>query len=127
LRERSFPSLSTIMTLAICWQCGARKVGALAACAACGALPVAASDKAKSLLLSDHYREPDELAKAGEQIAGGGSVPFDDAQVEQLAGVVASAPSVPIGCRVAVWIPIVVLVLLVVVVVALFLAGAYSN
>jgi hypothetical protein len=115
------------MTLAICWKCGSRKVGALSACSSCGAFPTVASDQAKSILLSDHYRDADELAQAGQQIASGGTVAFDDGEVERLTQAVAKVPPLPIGCQIAVWVPIVVLLLLVLVIFALFRAGAYSH
>jgi hypothetical protein len=79
------------------------------------------------MLLSDHYRDPRELEQVGEQIAHGGTVAFDDAEVERLAQAVANAPPLPLGCRIAVWVPIVVLVLLVLFILVLFRAGAYSH
>ena len=70
------------MTLAICWKCGAQKVGALTWCSACNQLPTLPEDQAKSLLLSDHYRDAAELARLGEEIASGDSVGFDPTELE---------------------------------------------
>lgn len=49
------------MTVAICISCGATKFGAWVGCHNCGFQPDNPIDKAKSLLLTDHYLEPSGL------------------------------------------------------------------
>lgn len=115
------------MTFAICWKCGTQKVGALTACANCGLSPTSPTEKAKSLLLSDHHRDASELTRLGHEIATGKGVVFDDFELEALANFVANDPQARLGCKIAVWIPVVVLVLLAVGVLVLFYAGAYST
>ena len=113
------------MTLAICWKCGSRKVGALTACANCGAFPVDPHDKATSLLLSDHYQDRAALDSIGESIARGEPPQFDETEFAQLLSVMREEPRMPWGCVVAVWTPIVLLALLLGFVAWLFIAGAY--
>lgn len=115
------------MTFAICWTCGSQKVGALTACANCCQSPITPTEKAKSLLLSDHHRQPSELTRLGHEIAAGRAVVFDDLEIEPLANFLANDPQTGLGCRIAVWIPVAVLVLLAVAVLILFYAGAYST
>lgn len=50
------------MTTAICFKCGASKVGALLACGACDATPQTNSDLALSLVLTDHLSSKSQLA-----------------------------------------------------------------
>jgi hypothetical protein len=113
------------MTLAICWKCGAAKVGALTTCANCGTAPAQPTDKATSLLLSDPYREPDELMALAQEIARGAPPRFDESEFARVLEVVRNEPRMPWGCVVAVWIPIVLLLLLAIVVAWLYRAGAY--
>ena len=56
------------MTVAICLQCGARKIGALVRCLSCGYEPKDEEDKAKSVFLSDHYLSNEDLCNVSEQI-----------------------------------------------------------
>jgi hypothetical protein len=113
------------MTLAICWKCGSQKVGALTTCTACRAVPVRPIETATSVLLSDHYRTEDELATLAGEIKRGQPPEFDQAELERVQMLAVGAPTMPWGCTVAVWTPVVLLVLLVIAVGALFLLGAY--
>ena len=56
------------MTIAICIDCGVEKKGALTPCSICGYKPETKIDKAKSMLLSDHYLSQIELKMVSEQI-----------------------------------------------------------
>ena len=74
------------MTLAICIECGAEKVGAFTVCAACGFTP----------------STPEEP-------------PFDDQWIEELAEQIREGPDLsrgPLGCRIAVWSLIAIMILL---------------
>jgi hypothetical protein len=65
------------MTSAICITCGAEKFGAFVPCPRCGYSPEQISDKAKSLMLSDHHFPPAELKKFGGIIESGGQIPYE--------------------------------------------------
>ena len=62
------------MTTAVCIRCGALKFGALVPCPECGFHPQESEDKAKSIVLTNHYLEEEEiqrisgLIKAGEPV-----------------------------------------------------------
>jgi hypothetical protein len=113
------------MTLAICWKCGAQKIGALTLCAHCGAIPASSDDKAISILLSDHYRTASDLDTLGKSIAVGEAPRFDAAEVARVLSVVQDEPSLARGCTIAVWIPVVLLGLLAIAVGTLYFLGAY--
>ena len=108
------------------WKCGANKIGALSLCGQCGAAPASQLEKATSLLLSDHLRSGEELSAMAERIAGGKPVAFPDAELAHALSTLREVPRMPLGCAVAVWIPIVLLVLLAVLVIWLAFAGAYA-
>jgi hypothetical protein len=72
------------MTAAVCLQCGATKFGALVRCRSCGYEPKEEDDKAKSVLLSDHYLSAADLANISERIKGGQGVTFDPTSVQKL-------------------------------------------
>lgn len=113
------------MTVAICWKCGAQKLGALTVCAGCGVVPESPRDKATSILLSDHYRSLGELETLAQGIARGEEPEVDPDELENTAALVRAAPKLPWGCTVVVWIPFVVLFILVLVVGWLIVTGAY--
>lgn len=113
------------MTLAICWKCGAQKIGALTLCAHCGAIPASSNDKAISILFSDHYRTASDLDALGRSIAVGELPRVDAADVAWVLSVMQADPGRPRGCAVAVWVPVVLLGLLAVTVGALYILGAY--
>lgn len=113
------------MTHAICLQCGASKIGAITVCPACGYDPsVERETVATALLLSDHYASAEALDAASRAIKAGKDPDLDQ---EMLAELMAALPprgsdKIPIGCRVAVWIPVLVMVALAGFVVWLFWA-----
>jgi hypothetical protein len=80
-------------------------------------------DKAKSLLLTDHFRKASELRQIGQRIKAGERLSFDEAQIKTMAEEMARLPrpQVPLGCRIAVWIPIVVMLALVGMLIALMI------
>lgn len=69
------------MTIAICTECGARKFGAFSRCDHCGFTPTSSTDRARSILLSDHHYTPDELNRLGEAIKSGKSIQSDPASL----------------------------------------------
>lgn len=102
------------MTVAICLRCGRTKVGAFAYCPGCGFTPSTDADLAKSLLLSDRHLDPQSLEAIGAKIKGGEELNFDQESVDELAEVIkASGVKMPLGCRVIVWVPMIVLLLLI--------------
>jgi hypothetical protein len=110
------------VTLAVCVQCGHPKVGALVGCGHCSFEPTTPTDQARSILLSDRHLSPDALHDAGAQIQLHGAPPLDERAVEAIAAqLAASGPLVmPLGCRIAVWTPVVLMVALLVFVVVLY-------
>ena len=111
------------MTLAVCLQCGSMKVGALTPCPGCGYDP-SGDDVAiaKALLLSDQHASPASLEAASQRIKAGEPPELDKDQSAQLAtGLPRDLPASPVGCRVAVWTPVMVMVLL-----GLFVAYLYG-
>lgn len=59
------------MTLAVCFICGASKIGAWTPCPVCGANPATDEEMATSLALTDHYLTPEGLAQVQQRIAAG--------------------------------------------------------
>jgi ribosomal protein L40E len=72
------------MTVAICLRCGAKKIGALVRCRSCGYEPKEEEEKAKSVLLSDHYLSAADLGNVSERIKSGQGVNFDPTSIENL-------------------------------------------
>ena len=64
------------MTLAICIRCGARKHGALTLCPRCKFNPEADEDRARAMILTDHWHSPDALAGFAQQIEAGENVSY---------------------------------------------------
>jgi hypothetical protein len=67
------------MTTAVCTQCGGTKFGALCPCDRCGITPSSTSEKAKSVLLSDHYYTLNELNELGKAVKSGEPIAYDPA------------------------------------------------
>ena len=82
------------MSHAICLQCGTAKSGAMAPCPRCGFKPEKTEDKAKSVLLSDRCAPLPALQKAGQKLAAGQKLKFDDADVLKWSDVIDSIPKV---------------------------------
>ena len=72
------------MTIAVCLQCGARKIGALVRCRSCGYEPKEEEEQAKSVLLSDHYLSNEDLSTISERIKSGLGVTFAEPSVQNL-------------------------------------------
>ena len=73
------------MTVAVCLKCGAMKHGAWTACPKCQHVPADPDDKARHVLVSDHYASPAELERCALQIQSGQPPVFDSKTVETLA------------------------------------------
>jgi len=56
------------MGMAICFNCGAAKTGALIVCRECGGVPKASNEFAVSLALSDHLSSKNDLAKYSHEL-----------------------------------------------------------
>lgn len=56
------------MTAALCFKCGAEKIGALTQCGSCNATPRAESDLALSLVLSEHLSSKTQLRVLAHEI-----------------------------------------------------------
>ena len=114
------------MTLAICLKCGTRKHGAWITCPSCGFTPESNEDQARALLLTDHNYNQEQLQEIGAAIANGVPPDFNEEQIAEIAKGVGDS-ELPVGCKIAVWIPIVVLIVLVALVFWLWITGAYSE
>ena len=71
------------MTIAICLKCGAFKHGAWTPCRKCGHLPSDEEDKAKHIIVTDHYFSKDDLEAASARIQEGKELQFSQEQVDQ--------------------------------------------
>lgn len=111
------------MTLAICIRCGHEKLGALTPCASCSFLPESPEDHAKSITLSDHNYDAAELRQIADRIRLGDPVDFDKDAIAQMAAELEALgdQEIPMGCRIAVWTPIIVMFVLIGVLIALFI------
>jgi AAA+ superfamily predicted ATPase len=67
------------MTHAICYKCGARKLGAFVACPECKVKPNTETSLVLSLAFTDHYFELDELEEIGITIRETGEPPLLEA------------------------------------------------
>ncbi len=72
------------MTLAICIRCGAKKFGAFVRCDQCGFRPASEEDLAKSLMVTDHYFQPEALQQVASDISAGRTFEFNRQNVNQL-------------------------------------------
>jgi hypothetical protein len=59
------------MTIAVCIKCGTIKLGALTPCTKCNFDPNTNEDKAKAMILTDHYLPQDQLKSIGENLQNG--------------------------------------------------------
>lgn len=66
------------MTVAICLLCGKMKFGAWTPCQNCGHEPEHLEDRAKHLMLSDHYHSRQDLERFAERISKGERWFFDE-------------------------------------------------
>jgi hypothetical protein len=111
------------VTVAICTNCGASKLGALTACQQCGFDPETPEDKAKALMLSDHNMTPEQLELMSQKIRAGEPPQFDEADCTSLAEQIRQDPELmrmPLGCVVIPWVLIALALLLGMAVVLLY-------
>ena len=73
------------MTTALCLNCGELKFGAFLPCSKCGHEPVDPEDRAKHLLVSDHYISPEDLEEIGSRIRAGEELRFDPEALQETA------------------------------------------
>jgi hypothetical protein len=73
------------MTRAVCLNCGEFKFGAFNECQNCGYRPDNPEQQAKHLLVTDHYRSPEELDQISKKVKAGEPLVFDPAAVEEAA------------------------------------------
>jgi len=66
------------VTVAICIKCGTRKHGALTPCPECQFDPEENEDKAKSMILTDHFLSLDDLDGIGQRIRTGQAVKYPE-------------------------------------------------
>lgn len=66
------------MTVAVCTRCGAMKHGALTPCPQCKFDPEGNEDKAKAMVLTDHFFPKEELEKISERIKNGQAVIYPE-------------------------------------------------
>ena len=71
------------MTIAVCTKCGEVKHGALTPCPFCSFDPELSEDKAKAMVLTDHFLPKEELEKISEQLKNGQSVTYPDEVVQE--------------------------------------------
>ena len=111
------------MTLAICIRCGHEKLGALTPCPSCNFLPESSEDRAKSITLSDHNCDAEALRQISDRIRSGEPFQFDNDAIAQMAVELIALDDLkmPLGCRAAIWTPIVVMFVLIVVLIGLYL------
>lgn len=70
------------MTVAVCTKCGAIKHGALTPCLKCHFDPKLNEDKAKAMVLTDHFLPKEELEKISERLQNGQPVTYPDDVVQ---------------------------------------------
>ncbi|MBU4400333.1 MAG: hypothetical protein KKE86_13490, partial [Planctomycetes bacterium] len=80
------------MTVAICINCGAKKVGSLTPCSACGFAPSTCEDQAKSIALSDNCMAAEELHVVGVKIKAGEHLAYDEAFIRKMAQTIQQNP-----------------------------------
>lgn len=66
------------MTQAICLKCGAFKTGAFVPCPECGHLPQSDEDKARHLILTGWYFQPEKLEQYSKMIRSGQRLEFGE-------------------------------------------------
>jgi hypothetical protein len=65
------------MTIAICTECGSMKFGAFSPCEDCQFTPVSGTERARSVMMSDHHHTPFELEILSESIRSGKHITYD--------------------------------------------------
>ena len=97
------------MTVAVCIRCGAMKVGALTPCQECQFDPEENEDKAKAMVLTDHFLPQPELETISERIRAGEPVTYPKDMINEYIKTFEDNPdigkfplSIKIGCIAAV-------------------------
>lgn len=93
------------MTVAVCTRCGAMKHGALTPCPNCKFSPDGNEDKAKAMVLTDHWLPTEELQKISESIKSGQPVIYPERMMSNYIKLFEENPnigkfplSIKIGC-----------------------------
>jgi hypothetical protein len=73
------------VTVAICIKCGERKHGALTVCPRCRFDPTDTVDRAKSMIVTDHFLSVEDLHGIGERIRSGQSVTYPQDAIDEYA------------------------------------------
>lgn len=71
------------MTLAVCIQCGAMKLGALTPCLECQFDPQENEDKAKAMVLTDHFLPKHELETISKRIKADQPVTYPQDMIDE--------------------------------------------
>jgi len=71
------------MTIAVCIRCGASKLGALTPCCFCQFEPGDNLDKARAMILTDHFLSADDLNGIGLRIQTGLPVNYPEEPVAE--------------------------------------------
>ena len=80
------------MTVAVCLHCGAMKFGAWTPCLKCGHLPELPEDKARQVMVTDHFLGQTDLKAISERIQSGQPIHFDPQQVKEFAATMEDLP-----------------------------------
>jgi len=80
------------MTTAVCFKCGAMKIGAFTPCKKCQAVPRTVDDLATAMALTDHYFNEENLKRISRDIKSGKPVSLD---AESKARLVESIKALP--------------------------------
>lgn len=92
----------TLMTRAVCIECGEAKDDPIAACPECGFAPGVPEEQARSLLLSEHHRDAASLDAAALRLRAGEDVGYDAGELNTLTTQLREHPipvEQPLGCR----------------------------
>lgn len=103
------------MTVAVCILCGNMKVGAFTACLGCGFTPKQPKELAKSMVLSDQFRDQPFLDEASARLKSGLVVEYDPKEVANLAAFIDAnfhELRMPLGCAIIWYAPLVILAVL---------------
>ena len=83
---------SNDMTTAVCYKCGAMKIGAWTPCEKCGSTPKTEEDLVLSMALSDHHLDTVTLNRLGQNIAHGLPVEVDEPSRNNILRMIRSLP-----------------------------------
>lgn len=72
------------MTKAVCFKCGEIKRGSFTLCNSCQVRPEGEAELVRSLALSDHYLNPDQIDQTIRRIKNGETIEFSEDQMNIL-------------------------------------------